>query len=144
MTTLNDGTNWSPRLAIYGDMGSTNAQSLIRLSNETDAGHIDAILHIGKPSIKVLCIQGSCGRIFQLQSLCGTIIVLVLFMLYHTDFLGKTSWSNPVDTKLGLLSLIKVAFFLFLLQEFYHTANSLCDRHCMGLCMLFFYKHFNM
>ena len=50
MTTLNDGTNWSPRLAIYGDMGSTNAQSLIRLSNETDAGHIDAILHIGKPS----------------------------------------------------------------------------------------------
>jgi len=49
MTTLNTGTNWSPRLAIYGDMGSTNAQSLSRLINETNAGHFDAILHIGKP-----------------------------------------------------------------------------------------------
>jgi len=51
MTTLNTGTNWSPRLAIYGDMGSTNAQSLSRLINETNAGHFDAILHIGKPCI---------------------------------------------------------------------------------------------
>ena len=48
MTTLNNGTNWSPRLAVYGDMGSTNAQSLSRLINETNAGHFDAILHIGK------------------------------------------------------------------------------------------------
>ena len=48
MTTLNTGTNWSPRLAIYGDMGSVNARSLPTLSNETDAGHFDAILHIGK------------------------------------------------------------------------------------------------
>ena len=48
MTTLNNGTDWSPRLAIYGDMGSTNAQSLSRLIDETNAGHFDAILHIGK------------------------------------------------------------------------------------------------
>ena len=48
MTTLNIGTNWSPRLAIYGDMGSINAQSLPTLSSETDAGHFDAILHVGK------------------------------------------------------------------------------------------------
>ena len=48
MTTLNTGTNWSPRLAIYGDMGSINAKSLPILSSETDAGHFDAILHVGK------------------------------------------------------------------------------------------------
>ena len=48
MTTLNTGTSWSPRLAIYGDMGSTNAQSLPRLINEAGAGKFDAILHIGK------------------------------------------------------------------------------------------------
>ena len=47
MTTLNAGTNWSPRLAIYGDMGSTNAQSLSRLINEATSGNFDAILHIG-------------------------------------------------------------------------------------------------
>ena len=49
MTTLNTGMNWSPRLAIYGDMGSTNARSLPKLSSEADAGHFDAILHVGKP-----------------------------------------------------------------------------------------------
>ena len=47
MTTLNSGMNWSPRLAIYGDMGSTNAQSLPKLMSETDAGNFDAILHVG-------------------------------------------------------------------------------------------------
>ena len=47
MTTLNSGTNWSPRLAIYGDMGSTNARSLPKLMSETDAGNFDAILHVG-------------------------------------------------------------------------------------------------
>ena len=59
MTTLNDGTNWSPRLAIYGDMGSTNARSLTRLSNEADAGHIDAILHIGKPRTMLIFFVSS-------------------------------------------------------------------------------------
>ena len=48
MTTLNTGTNWSPRLAIYGDMGSANARSLPMLSSEADAQHFDAILHVGK------------------------------------------------------------------------------------------------
>ena len=48
MTTLNTGTSWSPRLAIYGDMGSANAQSLPILTSEADAGHFDAILHVGK------------------------------------------------------------------------------------------------
>ena len=51
MTTLNSGRNWSPRLAIYGDMGSTNARSLPRLISETNAGNFDAILHIGKVTI---------------------------------------------------------------------------------------------
>jgi len=48
MTTLNNGTDWSPRLAIYGDMGSFNAHALPRLKGHTNAGHFDAILHIGK------------------------------------------------------------------------------------------------
>jgi len=48
MSTLNTGTDWSPQLAIYGDMGSTNARSLSRLIDETDSGNFDAILHIGK------------------------------------------------------------------------------------------------
>jgi hypothetical protein len=41
------GSDWSPRFAIFGDMGAQNAQSLPRLQEETLAGMYDAILHVG-------------------------------------------------------------------------------------------------
>lgn len=39
--------NWQPHLAIFGDMGNENAQSLARLQEETQRGLYDAILHVG-------------------------------------------------------------------------------------------------
>lgn len=39
--------DWQPHLAIYGDMGNENAQSLGRLQEETQRGLYDAILHVG-------------------------------------------------------------------------------------------------
>jgi len=70
---MRDGQNWSPRFAIYGDLGNTNvtfksfysnhkkifssifiyfffaskAQSLPRLKEDTKLGKYDAIFHIG-------------------------------------------------------------------------------------------------
>nr|CAD7411660.1 unnamed protein product [Timema cristinae] len=38
---------WRPSLAIFGDMGNENAQSLPRLQQETQRGLYDAIIHIG-------------------------------------------------------------------------------------------------
>lgn len=38
---------WQPSLAIFGDMGNENAQSLARLQEETQRGLYDAILHVG-------------------------------------------------------------------------------------------------
>ena len=40
------GTNWSPRFALFGDMGNTNAQSISRLQEDTMNGLYDAILHV--------------------------------------------------------------------------------------------------
>ena len=34
-TSFNGKENWSPHIAIFGDMGNTNAQSLPRLQRET-------------------------------------------------------------------------------------------------------------
>lgn len=34
-------------MAIYGDMGNENAQSLARLQEETQRGLYDVILHVG-------------------------------------------------------------------------------------------------
>ena len=47
--TFKSGVNWSPRLAIFGDLGSRNAKSMSYLQEETEQGNFDAILHVGKP-----------------------------------------------------------------------------------------------
>lgn len=47
-TALNDSSSFSPRFALYGDMGNENPQSLARLQKETQLGMYDVILHIGK------------------------------------------------------------------------------------------------
>lgn len=39
--------NWAPTLAIYGDMGNENAQSLVRLQEETQREMYDTVLHVG-------------------------------------------------------------------------------------------------
>ncbi|XP_023231291.1 acid phosphatase type 7-like [Centruroides sculpturatus] len=46
-TTMKEGTNWSPKFAVFGDMGNINAQSLPRLQEDTQKGMYDAILHVG-------------------------------------------------------------------------------------------------
>ena len=43
-----NGTNWAPRFAIYGDLGTDNSQSLSKLKREVQSGRYDAILHVGE------------------------------------------------------------------------------------------------
>ena len=44
---IKNGTDWPVRLALFGDMGNENAQSLARLQEETQQGHFDAVFHVG-------------------------------------------------------------------------------------------------
>ncbi|KAG8143679.1 putative Purple acid phosphatase protein [Naja naja] len=41
------GSSWSPRFALFGDLGLENPQSLSQLQWETRQGWYDAVLHIG-------------------------------------------------------------------------------------------------
>ncbi|CAI8049980.1 Acid phosphatase type 7 [Geodia barretti] len=41
------GADWSPTLAVYGDMGTANAVSLPWLVEEVASGGFDAVLHVG-------------------------------------------------------------------------------------------------
>lgn len=45
--TFPEGNNWQPKIALYGDMGNENIQSLPRLQEETQRGLYDAIIHVG-------------------------------------------------------------------------------------------------
>lgn len=45
--TVPKGDKWSPSIALFGDMGNENAQSLARLQQDTQNGMYDAIIHVG-------------------------------------------------------------------------------------------------
>lgn len=46
-STFPEGSDWSPRIVLYGDMGNENIQTLPRLQNEVQRGLYDAIIHVG-------------------------------------------------------------------------------------------------
>lgn len=52
--TLPEGTDWSPRLCLYGDLGSVNAVSLGYIQEELTRDDFDAVLHVGKKLLSIL------------------------------------------------------------------------------------------
>lgn len=58
-TTMKEGSNWSPRLAIYGDLGNDNGQSIPRLQAEVARGAFDAILHVGDMAYNLESVSSS-------------------------------------------------------------------------------------
>ena len=46
-TAFKKGTDWSPRFAVYGDLGNRIGKILGRLQSEAQRGLYDAIFHIG-------------------------------------------------------------------------------------------------
>lgn len=59
--------NWSPQLAIFGDLGKENAQSLDRLRMDTENGMYDAILHVGDFAYDMPDDNGRVGDAFMRQ-----------------------------------------------------------------------------
>ncbi|XP_046711142.1 acid phosphatase type 7 isoform X2 [Silurus meridionalis] len=66
-TALNDSTQFSPKFALFGDMGNENPQSLARLQKETQAGVYDVILHIGDFAYDMHEDNGRIGDEFMKQ-----------------------------------------------------------------------------
>ncbi|XP_066529531.1 acid phosphatase type 7 [Hoplias malabaricus] len=66
-TALNDSTSFSPKFALFGDMGNENPQSLARLQKETQAGMYDVILHIGDFAYDMHEDNGRIGDEFMKQ-----------------------------------------------------------------------------
>ncbi|XP_051578848.1 acid phosphatase type 7 isoform X5 [Myxocyprinus asiaticus] len=72
-TSLNESSTFSPRFALFGDMGNENAQSLSRLQKETQIGMYDVILHIGDFAYDMHEDNGKIGDEFmrQIQSIAA-------------------------------------------------------------------------
>ncbi|XP_014257280.1 acid phosphatase type 7-like [Cimex lectularius] len=77
--TVDNETNWSPRLAVYGDMGNINARSLPRLQEETQHNKYDAIIHVGDLAYDMRDDNGRMGDQFmrQLQPIAAYVPYMV-------------------------------------------------------------------
>lgn len=65
--TMPEGEDWSPSLAVYGDLGSVNAQSLTRLEQDASRGMYDAILHVGDFAYDLQSDNAKVGDTFMQQ-----------------------------------------------------------------------------
>ncbi|XP_017963627.1 acid phosphatase type 7 isoform X5 [Drosophila navojoa] len=90
-TALNH-SNWSPSLAIYGDMGVVNAASLPALQRETQLGMYDAILHVGDFAYDMCNENGEVGDEFMRQ--VETIAAYVPYMVCAGNHEEKYNFSN--------------------------------------------------
>uniref|UniRef100_UPI003EB79A87 acid phosphatase type 7 precursor n=1 Tax=Danio rerio TaxID=7955 RepID=UPI003EB79A87 len=72
-TALNESVFFSPRFALFGDLGNENPQSLSRLQKETQIGTYDVILHIGDFAYDLYEDNGRIGDEFmkQIQSIAA-------------------------------------------------------------------------
>ncbi|KAK2139909.1 hypothetical protein LSH36_1561g00000 [Paralvinella palmiformis] len=90
--TYPDGTTWSPRIVLFGDMGNENAQSLSRLQEETQRGFYDAIFHVGDFAYDMNTDNAHVGDEFmnQIQSIAA----YVPYMTCVGNHEGAYNFSN--------------------------------------------------
>lgn len=72
-TAMRNDKDWLPHLAIYGDLGSDNAQSLSRLQKEVQNGVYDGVIHVGDFAYDMNTDNGLVGDAFmdQIQPIAG-------------------------------------------------------------------------
>ncbi|XP_060082446.1 acid phosphatase type 7-like [Ylistrum balloti] len=65
--------DWSPSIALFGDMGKTNAQSLTRLEKDVQKNMYDAIFHVGDFAYDMDSDNGNVGDSFMrnIQPIAG-------------------------------------------------------------------------
>lgn len=86
--SMPSGQDWSPKFAVFGDMGNDNAQSLPRLIEETKQGDYDAILHIGDFAYDMANDNGKVGDSFM-----NKIQPIAAYLPYMTS-VGNHEWHS--------------------------------------------------
>uniref|UniRef100_W8BJP0 Purple acid phosphatase n=1 Tax=Ceratitis capitata TaxID=7213 RepID=W8BJP0_CERCA len=90
--TVPAGDDWSPTVALYGDMGNENAQSLARLQQDTQQGMYDAIIHVGDFAYDMNTDDARVGDEFMRQ--VETIAAYVPYMVVPGNHEEKYNFSN--------------------------------------------------
>lgn len=94
-TAMKSGSNWSPRFAVYGDLGNINAQSMPRLQEEIQRGVYDAVLHVGDFAYDMDTDDARVGDEFMRQ--IEPVAAYVPYMTCVGNHENKYNFSNYVN-----------------------------------------------
>ncbi|XP_067011635.1 acid phosphatase type 7 [Anabrus simplex] len=118
--------NWSPQLAIFGDLGNENAVSLPRLQKETQRGLYDAIIHIGDFAYDMDMDQGNYADEFfkEIESIAAYVPYMASPGNHEEQFNFthyRTLFSMPGNTE-GLMYSFNMGpvHFISISTEFYY------------------------
>jgi len=90
--TVMDGQNWSPTLALFGDLGNDNAISLPYLQKGAGSGLFHAVLHVGDFAYDMDEDNGVKGDLFMEQ--IEPIASMVPYMTCPGNHENKYNFSN--------------------------------------------------
>ena len=65
--TFPNGTEWSPRFVVFGDLGNVNGRTLGRLQDQVQRGEHDLILHLGDMAYDMHTDDAKVGDEFMRQ-----------------------------------------------------------------------------
>lgn len=92
---MKNGSNWSPKFAVFGDLGNKNAQSLPRLQEEVQRDVYDAVLHVGDFAYDMDTDDAKVGDEFMRQM--ETIAAYVPYMTCVGNHENAYNFSNYVN-----------------------------------------------
>ncbi|KAK3914980.1 Acid phosphatase type 7 [Frankliniella fusca] len=127
MTPPENLNEWAPSIAIYGDMGNVNAQSLPRLQAETQAGNYDAIIHVGDFAYNMDDYDGEVGDEFMRQ--IETIAAYVPYMTtvgnhesaYNfSHYRARFSMPGPYENMMYSFNMGPIHFISFSTEYYYY------------------------
>lgn len=104
--TWKNGTDWPVSVAMYGDMGAVNAQSLPRLQEEVQRGMYDAVIHVGDFAYNMDSDNARVGDEFmrQIQPIAAYVPYLTCpgnheQMYNFSNYRARFSMPNHEDTE---------------------------------------------
>jgi len=122
------GHKWSPKLALFGDLGNENGVSLPHLQRLATDGSLDLILHVGDMAYDMAEEEGMRGDLFMQQ--IEPIASQVPYMTcpgnheYHYNFSNyKARFSMPGGDNMYYSFDLGPVHFVSISTEFYYFLN---------------------
>ncbi|GAU99383.1 hypothetical protein RvY_10399 [Ramazzottius varieornatus] len=144
--SIRNGSDWSPRLLVYGDMGAVNARSLQQMTKEVLEDRYDLVLHVGDFAYDLPTRNGDVGDEFlrNLEPLAANIPYMTVVGNHEEKFNFshyKNRFTCPGDSE-GMfysidvgplhITVISTEFYFFLrygvqqiYNQFYWLGNDL-------------------